>query len=272
MGAITAATAIGLGAQGASAGMSFYQASQQRKLQLEAQASARKYMEEARKRLEVNYMDSLSIIKEPYELEREALLSSGAQAMEAARESQRGVAGTAGRLQMAQNVGQGQIRSAMGQELMGLERMSAVEDSRLRDENVMLDLGEVQGSQLKEANAFRLGQAALFQGMQGLSSLGTKVAGLTDPDFSKANLPTGEGSGQMTAPGTNQPQVGGQYNIGAQGAIAPEMNGKALNPAYQGMTMEQVISKLQEQGQISPQDLTGNKGYVDNLIYQLIYQ
>ena len=270
MGAITAATAIGLGAQGASTGMSFYQASQQRKLQLEAQASARKYMEEARKRLEVNYMDALSIIKEPYELEREALLSSGAQAMEAARESQRGVAGTAGRLQMAQNVGQGQIRSAMGQELMGLEKMSAVEDSRLRDENVMLDLGEVQGSQLKEANAFRLGQAALFQGMQGLSSLGTNIAGLTDPDYSKANIADGSESAQAKAP--IQPQVGGQYNIGAQDAIAPEMNGKALNPVYQGMTMEQVISKLQEQGQISPQDLTGNKGYVDNLIYQLIYQ
>jgi hypothetical protein len=268
MGAITAATAIGLGAQGASTGMSFYQASQQRKLQLEAQASARKYMEEARKRLEVNYMDALSIVKEPYELEREALLSSGAQAMEAARESQRGVAGTAGRLQMAQNVGQGQIRSAMGQELMGLEKMSAVEDSRLRDENVMLDLGEVQGSQLKEANAFRLGQAALFQGMQGLSSLGTNIAGLTEPDFSKANLPTGEGSAQMTAPGTNQPQFGGQYNIDLNNAAPPEMNGKALNPAYQGMTMAQIIEQLEGIGATDPSFRDLDYGQIINLIYQ----
>ena len=268
MGAITAATAIGLGAQGASTGMSFYQASQQRKLQLEAQASARKYMEEARKRLEVNYMDALSIVKEPYELEREALLSSGAQAMEAARESQRGVAGTAGRLQMAQNVGQGQIRSAMGQELMGLEKMSAVEDSRLRDENVMLDLGEVQGSQLKEANAFRLGQAALFQGMQGLSSLGTNIAGLTDPDFSKANLPTGEGSGQMTAPGTNQPQFGGQYNIDLNNAAPPEMDGKSLSPMYQGMTMAQIIEQLQGTGAVNPSFQDLDYGQIFNLIYQ----
>jgi hypothetical protein len=188
--------------------------------------------------------------------------------MEAARESQRGVAGTAGRIQMAQNVGQGQIRSAMGKDLMELEKMSAVEDSRLRDENVMLDLGEVQGSQLKEANAFRLGQAALFQGMQGLSSLGTNIAGLTDPDFSKANLPTGEGSGQMTAPGTNQPQFGGQYNIDLNNAAPPEMDGKSLSPMYQGMTMAQIIEQLQGTGAVNPSFQDLDYGQIFNLIYQ----
>jgi hypothetical protein len=46
--------------------------------------------------------DALGIQKTPYELEREAMLSAGAQATEAARESERGVAATAGRVYAGQ--------------------------------------------------------------------------------------------------------------------------------------------------------------------------
>lgn len=173
--AIATTTAIALGATALSTGMSFAQASKQSKIQKQAEADAAKAMAEAKKKLEVNFYDQLGIQKEPYELEREALLSAGAQSIEAGVESERGAAATAGRVQMAQQQGQRQIAAAMGQEMLGLEKLAAQEDSRLRDMGVGLNLGEVEGAQLKAREAARLGAAATEQGMKGIVSLGQQA-------------------------------------------------------------------------------------------------
>lgn len=174
--AVTTAAVVGIAATAATTGMSFAQAGKQRKLMREAEREADMAMQEARKKLEVNVFDQLSIQKEPYELEREALLSQGAQAIQAGVESERGAAATAGRIQMAQQEGQGAIRSAMGQELQGLERLSAQEEGRLRDIGVQLDLEEVAGAQLAAANAQELQAQAMQQGMQGVTSLAGQLA------------------------------------------------------------------------------------------------
>jgi hypothetical protein len=151
--------------------MSFAQAAKQNQMMKEAQAKADQAMSEARKKLEVNYYDQLAIKKEPYELQREAMLSSGAQALEGAREADRGAAATAGRLQAMQNQAQAGIRTEMGQELMNLEKLSATEESRLRDVGVQLDLGEVAGAQQAAADAQEARSAAMAQGFQGVSSM-----------------------------------------------------------------------------------------------------
>lgn len=165
----------GLAVSAGSAGMSFAQAGKQRKLQREAQADAAKAMQEARKKLEVNFYDQLGIQKEPYELEREALLTSGAQAIEAGVESERGAAATAGRVQLAQQQGQRQIAAAMGQEMLGLEKLSAQEESRLRDMGVQLDLGEVQGAQLAARDAQQQAAAATTAGLQNIQAMGQQA-------------------------------------------------------------------------------------------------
>jgi hypothetical protein len=170
MAAVTGA-AIGLASTGISTVMSFTQAAKQQQLYRQANAKAEQAMQEARKKLEVNYMDQLSIMKEPYELQREAMLVQGAQSLEAAREADRGAAPTAGRLQAMQNEQQAGIRTAMGQELMGLEKLSADEESRLRDINVQLDIGEIQGAQLAAADAQQARSAAMTQGFQGLTQM-----------------------------------------------------------------------------------------------------
>ena len=170
MAAVTGA-AIGLAATGISTAMSFTQAAKQQQLYRQANAKAEQAMQQARQKLEVNYMDQLSIMKEPYELQRQAMLVQGAQSIEAAREADRGAAATAGRLQAMQNEQQQGIRTAMGQELMGLEKLSADEESRLRDINVQLDLGEVQGAQLAAADAQEARSAAMTQGFQGMTQM-----------------------------------------------------------------------------------------------------
>ena len=74
----------------AGSGMSFASARKQKRAQAQAEKEADIAMASARQSLEKNYMDSLAIQKEPYELERDAALVAGAQATEALRESERG--------------------------------------------------------------------------------------------------------------------------------------------------------------------------------------
>lgn len=177
-------TIASLTATAATTGMSFAQAAKQSKLQKQAEADAAKAMAEAKKKLDVNFYDQLAIMKEPYELEREALLSAGAQAIEAGVESERGAAATAGRVQMAQQQGQRQIASAMGQEMLGLEKLSAQEESRLRDLDVNMNLAEVEGANLAAREAARLGAAATTQGLQGVISMGQQISSMA-PLYSK---------------------------------------------------------------------------------------
>jgi vacuolar-type H+-ATPase subunit H len=174
--AATTAAVIGIVSTTASTAMSFAQASKQQKNIREAEATAAKAMEEARNKLQVNYYDQLAIQKEPYELQREALLSSGSQAIQAAQEGDRGAAAAAGRVQMAQNEAQAGVRTAMGKELSDLERLSATEDSRLRDIGVQLDMGEIAGAQQAMSDAEQARAASMAQGFQGIASLAQQSA------------------------------------------------------------------------------------------------
>lgn len=167
----TVAAGVGLATTAGTTGMSFAQARKQRKIQQQAEDEASKMMAEARKKLEVNYYDQLAIQKEPYELEREAIIAAGAQAIEAGKESERGAGAVAGRVQMAQQQGQREIAAAMGQEMLGLEKLSAQEDARLRDVGLQLDLGEIEGAQLAAAQAAEAKNIATQQGIQGVTSL-----------------------------------------------------------------------------------------------------
>ena len=137
----------------------------------QAEADAAKSMAEARKKLEVNYMEQLSIYKEPYELAREAAVVQGAQAIEAGKESERGAGAVAGRLQMAQNVTQGEVRSQIAAELKARQQAILDEEARLRDIKTQLDLGEVMGAQQAMADAQEARTAAIQQGFQGIASL-----------------------------------------------------------------------------------------------------
>ena len=148
----TALTLASVGSQLVGSGMSFADARKQKKAQAQAEQEAEVAMNAARQRLEVNYMDSLAIQKEPYELERDAALVAGAQATEALRESDRGM-GRVGAIYGQQQQAQRQIASAMGQEKFNLDYLSAQEDTRKDDLKTQLDLGEATGAQLAAANA-----------------------------------------------------------------------------------------------------------------------
>lgn len=217
--ASTIAAGTAVAATAATTTMSFVQAGKQKKAMQQAEKDADEAMQEARKKLQVNVFDQLSINKEPFELQREAMLSQGAQAIQAGVESERGAAATAGRVQMAQNEAQAGIRTAMGQELQELERISAQEEGRLRDIGVQLDLEEVAGAQLAAANAQELQAQALQQGMEGVTSIGTQLAKQA-PTFEKtASARQNERLSNTLTQDFNLSQPTIQQNIASQGII-----------------------------------------------------
>lgn len=174
------ATAIAVGSTLASAGMSFAQANKQQSLMKDAQASAAKALAEAKKNLEVNVYAAQGLNKEPYERQREALLSAGAQAIEAGVESERGAAATAGRVLMAENEAQAQQAEAMNKDMMALNQQTLAEQSRLNDIGTQINLQEAQGAQQAAANYADMVAKSQSQGYQSLANaaaIGAKSLG-----------------------------------------------------------------------------------------------
>jgi hypothetical protein len=171
---ISGALAIGgLALSAIGTGASFAQAGKQNRLRRSAEDEAAKSMAAAEKILETNYLKGISLPKEAYEREREALLASGAQALQAGAEgSTRGAAATAGRVQMAQQAGQRNIATAQADRLLELELMGAKEDSRLQAGLADLEMMGVVGAQQAARDAQMAQQRAVQQGFQGLTKMG----------------------------------------------------------------------------------------------------
>jgi len=120
--ASVATTAIG-------SAFSFRQANKQKKLYEKYQEDAAKSMVEAKKIIDVNYYEGLSIPTQAYKMESDILKSVAAQAMEAGREGdQRGAAATAGRVQAAVTDSARGIRSDMSKELYDLNKLTQTEN------------------------------------------------------------------------------------------------------------------------------------------------
>lgn len=181
----TIAAGVGLAATVGTTAASFAQASKQRKIQKKAEADAAKFMADARKKLEVNFYEQLGIQKEPYELAREAVTSTAAQAIEAGQESERGSAATAGRVFMGAEKAQRDIATQMGGEMQALDKLVAAEDSRTRDIGMGLDLAEVEGAQLKAREAETRSQAATKQALEGVVNIAGQAASMA-PLYSKS--------------------------------------------------------------------------------------
>ena len=163
-----------LGAAAIGSGMSFAEAGKQRKLQSQAEAAAQKAFDEAKAKLDVNYLEGLTIAKEPYELEREALAQAGASALQAGIEGdQRGAGATAGRVLMAQQAQQAQQRAGMSREMQALNQLAAQEDSRLQTARVELDLGEAKGQSQRAQQAQQARASAMNAGIGGLFEFGS---------------------------------------------------------------------------------------------------
>lgn len=221
MSGLIAAIATGTAAVAGSIS-SFSQAGKAKKRELQAKRDAKEAMAEARKRLDVNVMEQLSIQKEPYELAREAALVAGTQGIQAGVEgSERGAAATAGRVYMGQQDAQAKIRSAMGQELQGIQQQIVDESGRLKDIGMGISLEEAAGAQKAARDAQEDRAAAVQAGFEGLiqaGAIGMQAAPLYGGG-TKTNVNTqslGMNTGQTTTPGVRTAGVQPTQQVQAQ--------------------------------------------------------
>ena len=178
--ALGTALAIGSLAVGvASTGMSIGQANKQSKLKKKADRKAIQAAADAKKEIDVNYLNQLSIAKEPFRLAREAMLSTGSQALEIGKESdERGSAGTAGRVVYGMEEGQQKIAASMEQEIARLDALSAQEDADIATKLASIDLSTAAGAQLASRDAERARNAAITQAIA--TGASTAVKGVED--------------------------------------------------------------------------------------------
>ena len=172
MAGITAiAAGVSLATTAATTGASFAQAHKQKKAMQKAEKEAKKAMIRARKELDVNVYKGLSVSMTPYERERDALLSAGAQAMEAGIEGEeRGGAATAGRLMAAQREAQASVTDRQTKQLESLEKTIADEEQRLSTAKYNMAVSEAEGAQLAARDAAQQRAASIQQGFEGVSS------------------------------------------------------------------------------------------------------
>jgi hypothetical protein len=227
--AVLTAAAVGTAAVGA--GLSFAQAGKQNKLRKKAQEDAAKFAKEARQKLGVNYFDELAIQKEPYELQREAMLAQGADLMQAGIEgSDRGVGAVAGRIQQAQNQGQSDIRTGMAQDMLNLDIMSAQQDQTNMGRLANVDVMEAQGAQLAAKDAQEASAAAMTAGFDALNQ-GIGSAASTAPLYSKTG-------GAKAAGDVSNMISSGQIdskNIAVQLGLSPNASIADIQAALVGM-------------------------------------
>lgn len=279
----TIAAAASLGATAGGAYQSFKQANQQRDAMLDAQKKADDAMEEARKKLDVNFYASLSIPKEAYAQQVQANLVAGAGAIQAGVEGEaRGAGAIAGMVQAQQNQAQNEIRANMGQDIYNLQAATAQEDARNRDIGIQMDLGEVEGAQLAAANANELSTQAFNQGMQGVISGVGQLASMA-PLYEKSGATrqynklvkdnVGNKPGQYKTLADFQNALPG---LGANSTISLSGVASTTDSDYIDNQVATLISKAKAQGQtLSREDalkaitgkMTGNQ-FMDYMIQQ----
>lgn len=219
--ASVATTAIG-------SGFSFRQANKQKKLYEKYQEDAAKSMVEAKKIIDVNYYEGLSIPTQAYKMESDILKSVAAQATEAGREGdQRGAAATAGRVQAAVTDSARGIRSDMSKELYDLNKLTQTENKEIATKLANLNLAEVQGAQLAARDAQEARSAAMTQGFKGVASLSGQLAGA-------ANLYGKSDQAKL---------LGGITNDYEKALKSGQLGADYLNPDSTTMTAQQAIAK-----------------------------
>tara|TARA_R100001463_G_scaffold29723_5_gene67646 strand:- start:3889 stop:4734 length:846 start_codon:yes stop_codon:yes gene_type:complete len=168
----TIAASVGLATTAATTTMSFVQAKEQKKAMQDAEEKAAQRMNDARKKLGVNFLEELTLPLGAYDAEREAMLNASAQAIDAAVQGEtRGAGAVAGRVLDANQKGQRQIANQMAEDMYNIKAAQVEEESRLRDLRAQLDLGDVEGAQIAAADAAVAKSKSESDAMKGIVSM-----------------------------------------------------------------------------------------------------
>jgi hypothetical protein len=172
---------------------------------------------------------------------------------------------------LAQNEAQQGVRTQMGQELSGLAKLSAAEDSRLRDVGAQISMEEASGAQLARANFENMAGRAETQAMQGIVNAGQAAASFVPLYMKDADAAAKIAQEAAAAKGQNLngTLTGAQIQQNAQSAFAPQM--QSMMPTSQGVNNSLLMQRnmLFEKNR-APQADYNNQGYALNpfAVYQ----
>jgi|9_EtaG_2_1085328.scaffolds.fasta_scaffold01028_8 hypothetical protein len=243
------ATAISIGTAVAGAAASFTQAAQANKKAKAAQKDADEALNKARQRLKENKFAGLTIPKKAFEQARRDAQVTTATILKAATEGdQRGVAATAGKVQLASDKGTERIASQVENRLFQIDALKAKEDARLMGLNVGLDLKEIQGQQAAAQSAEAMAANSLTAGIQSLgSALSTGISALSDnPKTAEVrNLETAENLVERGQKNENIDAENLQSYIANNADLSQETRDKFTNiEAKQGVSMDATLNEL----------------------------
>lgn len=163
--------------QGVTSILSGVQMQQMKKAQRAADAESAKLMQDIYKDLEKNQYAAVGLPMKAYEIERENLISAGAQAVEAGRESERTAAATAG-LTMAQyRKALRDIQSEQADKMLELDLLKAQEAARKGDIKMQFKAQEAEGAAMAAADYENRANAAAQGVVQGvIGAAGTALS------------------------------------------------------------------------------------------------
>ena len=254
----------GLASTALTTGFSVNDLIKSKRLQKEAEAEAQKAMAEARKLLDVNVYEALNIQMKPYDLEREAALTTGAQLIEAGRESERGASAMAGRIQANQQALNRDIQTRMGKEMADLQKLTAAEDSRLKDIKTQLYLDEVEGAQQAASMYDERAAQAAKNAISGVTSMIGQAAKL--PALYGANVKAEQAGFANLNLNADQLKALGNVDNPAFGTAeaAPQPTGMGPFNAGEGMFVPTAVSNFDPQ-MISQMPASEYKKFIETL-------
>ena len=174
MAAATAIISAGVGI--ASAASSFKRSADEKRKYRQAEEAAAGLMEDARKQYSTNFAEQLRVPLEGYEMASNLNKEALSQNLEAMRESgQRAIIGGVAGLQQQAQQGAEQLRMGMQQDLYERDKAIVSEESRLRDIQAEIDLGEAAGAQQAAADAQALSAQNMEAGFGSLTSAATSL-------------------------------------------------------------------------------------------------
>lgn len=164
--ALATATIIGLTTAGVSAGMSFKQAAEAKTAAQTAEIDAKKLMDEAKKNIEKDYMEELTVPLDAFEAASKENVALQNQSIQAIREGdQRGSYGAV--TQLGQDSAE-QRRIAMGQELSDLQKLKIQSKENIRDEIVSMDVAGAADANLRARDAQEARTASMTNAVNAL--------------------------------------------------------------------------------------------------------
>lgn len=183
-------TAIALGLQAYGAYQNFSQAAEASRLRKEAEKDAERAMSKAKKFVEKTPLLKVGLAKEAYRRQQEAANVSAAQAIEALRESERGMGRLGGVYSQKQMI-DADIASRMAGDIYDLNILQARAQEQDYDALAQIELQEKAGQELYMSDLDQQIKEGQERGFQAAGRLGSALTDLSDSQLSrqiKANI------------------------------------------------------------------------------------